>query len=127
MKRIARALRITKVVCTRSVKGQRGDSFVGWSAAHDTIQDDAGSQGVDLISILDKEDTASSFHQALTIKDAKIAGYVLAMQVDIAAHEHAMAGSTITPEQSAVAVRAIKSNYLKLMARVLREGKEGIQ
>ena len=50
LEKIKRHVRITKVVCTRSVKGHSGDSYVGFSAAWDSIQDDAGGPGADLIS-----------------------------------------------------------------------------
>jgi len=109
-------LKITKVVATRSVKGRAGDHYVGFSAAWDTIQDDAGTGG-DLMLVQDG-DQAAADHQGMTLKEAKIAGYILGMQADITAHQHAAAGGSISPEQCKSAVQAIKGNYSRLLAEV---------
>lgn len=114
MKRLKPFVKITKVTCTRSVKGQRGDSYVGFSAAWDTIQDDAGG-GVDLT-----QDTEAT--QGLGLKDARLAALMLGMQVDIAAHAQAMAGGNLSFSQYEEAVKAIKHNYTKLMADLIRSG-----
>jgi hypothetical protein len=108
-------VRVTKIVCTRSVKGRNGDNYVGFSAAWDTIQDDAGG-AADQITIMDDKDVVTSFKQGLSLKESRLASLVLGMQVDIAAHEQALAGGGITPEQRNVAVRAIRHNYGKLMS-----------
>lgn len=115
MKRLKPFVKVTKVVCTRSVKGQRGDSYVGFSAAWDTIQDDAGG-GADLT-----QDTDGTT-QGLGLKDARLASLMLGMQVDIAAHAQAMAGGNLDFKQYEEAVKAIKHNYTKLMADLIRSG-----
>jgi len=112
-------LRITKVVCTRSVKGRGGDHYVGFSAAWDTIQDDAGGGG-DLMIAQDGDQIAAD-HQGMTIKEAKVAGYILGMQADIAAHQHAVAGGNISADQCNGAIRAIKGNYSRLLADTFTE------
>lgn len=116
-------LSITKVVCTRSVKGRAGDHYVGFSAAWDTIQNDAGGGG-DLMVAQDS-DQAAADHQGMSIKEAKIAGYILGMQADIAAHQHAAAGGNISSEQCNSAIRAIKGNYSRLMAEMFTEKNGG--
>lgn len=116
-------VKITKVVCTRSVKGQRGDSYVGFSAAWDTIQDDAGG-GADLITAQDGDVQLAS-HGGLSMKDSRLAALMLGMQVDVAAHAHAMAGGNIPMEDYENAARVIKSNYTKLMADLIRNGNGG--
>lgn len=118
--RIRNNLKITKVVCTRSVKGRYGDTYVGFSAAWNTIQDDAGG-GADMISAQDG-DTALAQANGLSLKESKIAAYALAMQADIAAHNHAMAGGNITQEQRDEAVRVIKANYTQLMLAEMDQG-----
>ena len=55
-------LTITKVIATRSVKGPGGDSFVGFAAEWDSLQDD-GTQG--LTSMLEGHPV-----QAMTMKEA---------------------------------------------------------
>lgn len=111
LKGIKNKMRITKVVCTRSVKGKYGDTYVGFSAAWDTVQDDAGG-GTDLIS---DEGTSSG----MTMKEARLASLLLAMQADIAATDHAMASGNITVEQREMAVKAAKHNYGKLLTAEL--------
>jgi hypothetical protein len=115
MKRLKPFVKVTKVVCTRSVKGQRGDSYVGFSAAWDTTQDDAGGGG-------DLTQDTDGAQQGLGLKDARLAALMLGMQVDIAAHAQAMAGGNLDFKQYEEAVKAIKHNYTKLMADLIRSG-----
>lgn len=114
--RVKNNLRVTKVVATRSVKGQRGDSFAGFSAAWNTVQDD-GTMGMEDVG---DPDTPM---QAMTLKEAKIAGYLLAMQADIAAYQHAWAGGSIPKSSLDDAVRTVRANYLFLIT----EAAEGPQ
>lgn len=116
-------MRITKVVCTRSVKGKYGDNYVGYSAAWDTIQDDAGGGG-DLISAQDG-DANLAHQQGMTLKEARLASLVLAMQADVAAHNNAMAGGNISPKDREEAIRAIKNNYTRLMLAEMEEPNNG--
>ncbi len=114
LREVRNKMQITKVVCTRSVKGKFGDSYVGFSAAWDTVQDDAGG-GADLISAQGDDVQVAMHTSGMTLKEARLAALVLGMQADIAAHDHAMAGGNITQDQRNAAVRAIKHNYSKLM------------
>ena len=114
------ALSVSKIVVTRSVKGLRGDSYLGFSVSFETIQDDAGGRGSDLISAQDG-DVALAMKQGLSLKDARLASLLLGMQVDCAAHEQAWAGGNITRVQCDETVRAIKQNYTKLLADTLRD------
>ena len=117
IQRLKPMVRVTKVVCTRSVKGSRGDSYVGFSAAWDTTQDDAGGGG-DLISTQDGEIPSSV--NGLSLRDARLAALMLGMQVDIAAHAHACAGGNLDPKQFNEAVKAIRGNYTGMMADLIR-------
>lgn len=110
------SLRVTKVVCTRSVKGQRGDSFAGFSAAWNTVQDD-GTQGMEEVG----DDAIPP--QAMTLKEAKIAGYLLAMQADIAAYQHAWAGGSIPKAVMDDAIRTLRANYTQLVVEATENGK----
>jgi hypothetical protein len=119
VKKVRDRLRVTKVVCTRSVKGKFGDHYVGFSAAWDSMQDDAGG-GADLLSAQGEGETKIAVAQTgLSLKEAKVASLMLGMQADCAAHDHAMAGSNITVEQRESALRAIRNNYTKLIAETL--------
>lgn len=110
------SLRVTKVVCTRSVKGQRGDSFAGYSAAWNTVQDD-GTQGMEEVG----DDAIPP--QAMTLKEAKIAGYLLAMQADISAYQHAWAGGSIPKAVMDDAIRTLRANYTQLVVDAAENGK----
>jgi len=115
LRNIKRGMRITKVTYTRSVKGRNGDSFVGFSAAWKSSQDDHGGPGADLIP--EGADEAAYFERGLSMKDAKLARYMLAMEVDIAALESAVANNSITTDYYADAVRGVKKNYDLLVLR----------
>jgi hypothetical protein len=118
--RLRPLVRVTKIVCTRSVKGLRGDSYVGFSAAWDTVQDDAGG-GADMITT--QEGTPSQVaSNGLSLRDSRLAALMLGMQVDIAAHAQALAGGNLDSNQFEAASRAIRNNYTKLIADMVRAG-----
>lgn len=113
---IKNKLRISKVVVTRSVKTKNGDFFVGFSSAWDTIQEDAGG-GADLIDALEPgEQQKAVAARGMTTRQAKIAGLVLGMQVDIQAVTHALCGGAISEGEHTNAVKAIKRNYMNKLA-----------
>ena len=111
--RIQRNLRITKVIATRSIKGKNGDSFAGYSAAWDSVQED-GAKGFDTLA-----DAGADADRGMSMKEARVAHYLLAMQADISAHEAALAGGNISPDFCRDAVASIKRNYGKLIRAVL--------
>ena len=118
--RIRKHMRVTKVVCTRSVKGRSGDHYVGFSAGWDTVQDDSGG-AADLITAQDGDVEQGNHDSGMTLKDARVATYVLGMQVDIAAHEAAFAGGSISVEHKDNAAKAIQANYGNLITAMLGE------
>lgn len=122
--KIRDGIRITKVVATRAVKTKNGDFFVGWSAAWDTIQEDAGGMGADLIDALDDGEALDAAGRGMTIADAKIADLILGMQVDLQGLDHALAGSGISEEDHKRATTAVKRNYGQLIANALSNGSE---
>ena len=112
--RVKSNLRVTKVVATRSLKGAKGDTFVGFSAQWDTVQED-GTMGLESTG----DDRVPV--NAMSLMDAKVAGYLLAMQADIAAHEHGVASGTISSAYCQKAVHGIKANYAKLIKDLFGE------
>lgn len=115
VKRVKANLRVTKVVATRSVKGKYGDTYVGFSAAWNTVQEDGGH---DLLSTGDDSDTATTM-TAMTLQEALVASCLLAREADIAAHRNAAAGGNISPSSCDNAIRAIKQNYAQVLVAVL--------
>ena len=120
IKALSKRIKITKTVCTRSVKGKHGDTYVGFAAAWDTIQEDGGHN---LVHAGETEESPNV--PGMTLKESRLTGLILGMQADLAAHDHAMAGGNITPEQREVAIRSIKHNYALLMADILRADGNG--
>jgi hypothetical protein len=117
IKALSRRIKVTKTVATRSVKGKSGDNFVGFAAAWDTVQEDAGHG---LVHTGEPEE--SPLIPGMTLKEARLSALILGMQADLAAHDHAMAGGNISSEHREVAVRGIKHNYAALMADILHAG-----
>jgi hypothetical protein len=107
VQRVRSKMTITKVVATRAVKTSRGDFFCGFSAAWDTVQED-GVQGLD--SLQEGEDL-----RGMTTKEAKMAHYLLAMQVDEAAHEAALAGGGLSPQACHDALVSIRGNFNRII------------
>lgn len=108
LEKVKNGLKITKVVCTRSVKSPRGDIFVGFSAAWNSIQDDGGQNLLETM----EEDVSN---QGMSLKEARAAAHLLAMQADVSAYENAVASCLISPDKAERAIRVIKSNYAKLL------------
>jgi hypothetical protein len=118
--RIKDRMRVSKVVATRSVKTARGDFFVGQSSAWDTTQEDAGGPGADLIDALGPgEQQQAIVQRGMTLREAKIAGLILGMQVDLQAHQNAWAGGAISDGDLATATRAIRRNYMNKLAEAV--------
>jgi len=115
LRRVQTNLRVTKVVATRSVKGRGGDSYAGFSAAWNTVQDDSGG-GIEGI-IPDGGESESG----MTLREARLAHLLLAMQADMAAHDAALAGGNITAAFHQEATTAIRSNYGRLIRDVFAE------
>ena len=104
---------ITKTVATRTVKTQKGDFFVGFSAAWDTVQED-GAQGLE--SLMDEGDDVRS---GMSLEDAKIAQYMLAMQADVAAYEAALANGAISSSVYQDTVKAVRAGYMRMIRNSL--------
>jgi len=115
LRAIRKGIRITKITCTRSVKGRNGDSFVAFSAAYQSVQNDHGGPGADVMA--SPEDDAVYASQGLSLKDAKLARYMLAVECDLAALESALANGSISPNFFKDSVRGVRSNYDMLVLR----------
>ena len=108
-------LLVTKVVATCSVKGQRGDNFAGFSSAISSMQED-GTQDLEVIG------DGVGLTQAMTLKEAKVAHYLLAWQANVSAHQAAWASNSISRAALEDALRTLQVNYFALMTEAI-EGK----
>lgn len=117
LRNVRSKIRITKITCTRSVKGRNGDSFVGFSAAWQSVQDDHGGHGADLVGSSEEDAVVAS--QGMSLEEAKLARYMLAMECDLAALESAAANGSISSKYFQDAVAGIRANYNRLVLRAL--------
>lgn len=120
VQRVKAGLKITKVVATRSVKGRGGDTFVGFSAAWNSVQEDGG-QGV--ANAMDDGDEAHSLN-GMTMQEALVASILLAREADTSAYRNAAAGGNISQSHADAAVAAVKANYNKLLVSALGAGND---
>lgn len=116
VKKVRLKIRVTKVVCTRSVKGRNGDAFAGFSAAWNSTQEDGGQ---DLVEAGDPGDQVRSMGN-MTLQEAVIASHIMAREADIAAYQHALAGGTISKEFASDAIRSAKASYSSLIISALQ-------
>ena len=115
VQRVKAGLKITKVVATRSVKGRGGDTFVGFSAAWNNVQEDGGRG---LVAVGDEGDEAATLN-GMTMQEALVASILLAREADTAAYRNAAAGGNIAQDHANDAINAIRSNYSKMLVQVL--------
>lgn len=113
--RVKAGLRVTKVVATRSVKGKYGDTFVGFSAAWNSVQEDGGQNLVNAGDDADESKTLTG----MTMEEAVVASCIIAREADIAAYRNAAAGGNISKDTSDNAIAAIRSNYSKMIVQAL--------
>lgn len=109
VKEIASRIRINKIVATRSVKSKNGDCFVGFSANYDSTLDEPAGAGKDLIG-------EESKPGGWTLREAKVAQYMLSMVVDTAAYEAAYANGGITQNDLARMTEHLKVKYAELIS-----------
>lgn len=115
LKRVKSGIRITKITCTRSIKSRNGDSFCGFSASWQSVQEDYGGPGSDTHA--DGHEDVNYASQGLKLSDARLARLLLAMECDLAALESAMANGGISLEQFKASTRTVRSNYYQLIQR----------
>lgn len=113
--RVRAGIKVTKVVTTRSVKGRMGDTFVGFSAAWNSVQEDGGQNLLPVGAETDESETLSG----MTLQEAIVAAAVVGREVDITAHNHALAGGNISADYHSKAVQAVKVNYNKIILAAL--------
>jgi hypothetical protein len=119
--RVKANLRVTKVVATRSVKTQKGDFFVGFSAAWDSVQDDHGN-------VPDMESEFSDSEVAvngMTVEEARVAHLLLSMEASIAAWRAAHAEGVLSEQEFEARKANTKRGYAALLSSVLTNGGAG--
>lgn len=111
-------VRIQKVVVTRSIKTSRGDFFVGFSAAWDSVQDDS------MHSIESCMDDDAHDISGMTVSEARLATLALGMQVDLAAITNAHTGCGLNDEEARSLLTTTKDRYSKRIDAVVKQRAE---
>jgi len=106
-------IRVTKVVGTRSVKGGRGDTFAGFSAGWESVQDDCGGPGADLVP--DPEEERTAVHQGMTMNEAILAAHLVNLRVAMVALDAAYANGTIGSDLYKDQRDAVKARFSRLI------------
>ena len=99
-------LRITRVVCSRTVGDVRVELTGG------------------LISSSGFGFYTADEGEPLTLREAQLATYILGMNADVLAHERAVAAGVIRPDFGQQAVKAIETNYASLILQHVGDPKE---
>lgn len=113
---LSQRLRITKVVASRSVKGRAGDHFAAFASRYNSVQEEPAGHVKDLLA-----SDGDEAIQGMTLVEARIAHYLVAMLADVAAHEAAWAGGGITEVECSDQVGVIRASYGKLIRAALRQ------
>jgi hypothetical protein len=109
---------VTKIVCTRTVKGKFGDTFVGFSAGWCSVQDDNGGSVMEPTGGEEMDGIASGW----TLKEAALKACILQRKVDIQAFENASDGGNCQPGFAANMIKGIKGRYNGRLVAHLRNG-----
>jgi len=101
---ISHRLKVTGVLCGRSVKTDRGEIFVAFQADCLSPESSMSEEG--------SPESGVSF----SVKESRVAAYLLALQTDIAAHEHALASGLISQQFCKDTVSSLKTRYSALIS-----------
>jgi hypothetical protein len=110
LERIASQIRVTKLVATRSVRGNTGESFAGFSAGFDSIEDKSGIT-------MEESEIVEIPRGGLSLKDARIAYFMLSMHADFSAIDAAWASGSISDQHRKDLQAATKRRYGLLLRK----------
>ena len=109
IKRVGKNIRITKVVATRSEKGSRGDVFAGYSAAWDSVQNDFGGPGADVMP--SSQEDAETAAQGMTLQESAVAMLIVQMQASVSAIDAAYANGHLSDDGYRDKKTAVKNRF----------------
>ncbi|MBD3260177.1 MAG: hypothetical protein GF334_00605 [Candidatus Altiarchaeales archaeon] len=115
LRKLTKTLKVNGIVCGRSVKTKEGEVFVAFQT--DSLSPDPGMSGEGGLPFGEGK--------PLSVKESRAAAYLLAMQTDIAAHEHALASGLIGHQYCKDAFRSIKTRYSSLLVNELKVEGDG--
>jgi len=105
LRKITRVTKISGIVSGRSVKTDKGEVFIAFQA--DCLSPD---------SSISNGEAPFRGEASFSVKEARVAAYLLAMQTDIAAHEHALASGLIGQQFCQDSIQSIKTRYSVLLS-----------
>ena len=104
---IRKAMRITKIVATRSIKTKTGDTYTGFTASWDSVQDD--------------DPSGEPPSMPLTLNEGRIAHLLLAMETDIASYTSAIANGSVGLEEGQNIIIGIQQRYQHIIQQNYKE------
>ena len=104
MQHLSSKIRVTKITATRSISGNNGKTFAGFTARTDSIEGTSESH-------IEKVDLSE---EGQDLREARLTYYILAMQADLAAISAAWAGGGIPASVRDDLLRSTKRNYALL-------------
>lgn len=102
---------VNSITCARTVRGKSGDEYVAMSVGMDSVKNEDETEAARPVS-------------GMPMREAPFAALLLAMSVDIAAHEHAMSSGVISVEHGQRAIKMIRANYAHGMERIVSRMEE---
>ena len=111
VQRVQTTMTATSITCSRTIRGKSGDEYVAMTVGIDSVRDEDPSQH-------------SIPVRGLPLCDAPVAAAILAMEVDVAAHEHAASSGVISPDCAEKFNRMIKANFLTLMEKAVKQAEK---
>jgi hypothetical protein len=115
---LRKKLAITKITVTRSIKSPRGDVFVGFSSAFDTVQDDISGPGSDSELLVSDSEVKQS---ALTLDEARMSHLVLSLEVNLAAAKTAFAEGFLSQDEYNNQIKSIRRRHTMMMVTLKKE------
>lgn len=106
-------MRVTKITCSRTVRGSTGEEYVAFSTALDSVETPIAEDGVGVVG----------GDQGVSMVEAQIAAHLLGMQVDLVATEHARSSGLITRGFAEDAMKGIKTSYGTLLRDILAKSR----
>lgn len=108
IKEIKDGIRVTKIIATRSIKTKQGDTYSGFTARWDSVQDD--------------DPSGDSPSNPLTLSEARIAHLLLAKETDIASYTSAIANGSMSLEDGQRAISETQQRYDHILELYYKQG-----
>lgn len=111
LQNLTKKMRVGGMVCGRSIKTDKGEIFISFQAEYPSSEPGISSADIHGDNLL-------------SVKEARVAAYLLGLQTDIAAHEHALASGLISSQFCQDTISSLKTRYSNLINNELQGNHE---